>query len=134
MCFNKTSGKAEGKLISFENLLLVGENQTQTYSNSASPNSIQRQRALKKARLPIVMSVVEGDPIARRGTPHDSPTILTMHCAQKDFLQRTLTSHCRFLGRPFSAGLNSNCFYLLDHSLCPWYNCTHRSQPLLLKM
>lgn len=58
MCFSKTHGKVESKYISFENLL-VEQNQTQTYSNSGNPNSIQRGRALKKARFPRVVSVVK---------------------------------------------------------------------------
>lgn len=62
MCFNKTSGKFGSKLISFENLLLVEQKQTQTDSNSESPNSIQRRRELKKTQLPIVVSLIEGEP------------------------------------------------------------------------
>lgn len=62
MCFNKASGKFGSKLISFENLLLVEQKRTQTDSNSESPNSIQRRRELKKTQLPIVVSLIEGEP------------------------------------------------------------------------
>lgn len=62
MCFNKTSGKVQSKLISFENLLLVEQKQTQTNSNSESPDSIQRRRELKKTQLSRDVSLLEGEP------------------------------------------------------------------------
>lgn len=62
MCFNKTSGKVQSKLISFENLLLVEQKQTQTNSNSESPDSIQRRRELKKTQPCRDVSLVEGEP------------------------------------------------------------------------